>query len=190
MFDTLAFVLFVAAFVPYWIMIVHGKTKPAKATWSIWAAVDALICISMMLKHTENGQIIAAVVCASITAALAIKFGTPGWTKTDKRCFVGAVMGVALWAIFQDPLVGQLISLGVLYIGTYPMLEATKKDPSQESKLVWIIFVLSSVCQLIGMQKDSLSAVSEPIAFMVIDSLMLYYVLKPRVQQETLAQQH
>ena len=179
MFDALAFILFVVAFVPYWIGIVKGETKPAKATWAIWAAVDGLICVSMMLKHTENGQIIAAVVCASMTAALAIKFGTPGWTKTDKRCFAGAILGVALWAIFQDPLVGQLVSLGVLYLGAYPMLEAAKKDPSQENKLAWILFVLSSMFQLIGMQRDTVSAVSEPIAFFVIDSFMLYYVLLP-----------
>lgn len=183
MFNTLAFVLFIAAFVPYWITIVNKKTKPAKATWSIWAAVDTLICVGMMLKHTENGQIIAAVVCASITAALSIKFGSPGWTKTDKQCFAGAILGVALWAILQDPLVGQLISLGVLYLGAYPMLKGAEQNPSQESKLVWILFVLSSVFQLIGMQKDSISAVSEPITFMVIDSLMLSYVLMPQTSK-------
>lgn len=187
MFDTLAFILFVVAFVPYWITIVNGKTKPSKATWSIWAAVDALVLVSMMLKHTENGQIIAAVVCASITAALSIKYGTPGWTKTDKQCFAGAILGVALWAIFQDPLVGQLISLGVLYLGAYPMLEATKQDPSQENKLAWILFVLSSMFQIIGMQKDSVSAVSEPIAFLVIDGLMLYYVLLPQAPKKDIA---
>lgn len=60
----LAGVLFVAGFVPYIRAIVRGQTKPAKASWIIWATLDTITIAGMYAKDAVNGQILGAVLGA------------------------------------------------------------------------------------------------------------------------------
>ena len=88
----LAGLLFVAAFVPYIRAILRKETKPAKASWFIWASLDTITLAAMFFKDTVNGQILGAVLGAWVVAVLALKYGTPGWTKLDKFCLGSAIL--------------------------------------------------------------------------------------------------
>jgi hypothetical protein len=132
--------LFVIGFLPYGIAIVRGKTKPAKASWIIWASMDSVLLAGMFAKGAVNGQILGAVLGAWIIVALALKFGTPGWTKLDKFCLAGTVLGVTLWWIFGNPLLGIVINLSVGFIGSMPTIASAWQDPSREDKFAWTIF--------------------------------------------------
>ena len=54
-------ILFLIAFAPYTYSIVKGRTKPAKASWIIWASLDTITFAGMAAKSSLNGQIVGAV---------------------------------------------------------------------------------------------------------------------------------
>src|SRR5689334_7666477 len=106
MISVLAGILFIIGFVPYILAIWRGDTKPAKASWIIWASLDTITLAGMFVKGTMNGQILGAVIGAWIVVVLALLYGTSGWTKLDKFCLSGAVLGIVLWQLFSNPVLG------------------------------------------------------------------------------------
>jgi len=50
--SVLAGLLFVVGFVPYIRAILQKETKPAKATWLIWASLDTITFVGMFFKDT------------------------------------------------------------------------------------------------------------------------------------------
>lgn len=139
-FSVAAGLLFVLGFLPYIRAILKGETKPAKATWLVWASLDTVALVGMIAEGVVNGQILGIIVGAWTVALLALKYGTPGWTKLDKFCIVGAVLGIILWQVFSSPLLGMLVSLGVMFLASFPTFLSAWEDPGREDKTAWIIF--------------------------------------------------
>lgn len=177
MLSVAAGVLFVIAFVPYIRSILRKETKPAKASWIIWASLDYLVFAGMLAEHTVNGQILGAVIGATTVIGLAIKFGTPGWTNLDKFCLGGAVLGIALWKVFGNPTFGIVTACTVAFLGSIPTFVSAWKDPSRENKLAWTIFWVSCVCAVIAIPHWTLADAAQPIAFFAIESTMMCILL-------------
>jgi hypothetical protein len=172
--SVIAGLLFVAAFFPYIRAIMRKETKPAKTSWLIWASLDTITLAGMFFKDTVNGQILGAVLGAWIVAALAMKYGTPGWTKLDKCCLGGAVLGIVLWQVFNDPVFGIVTSSGVVFLGSIPTLTSAWQDPGRENKLAWTIYWASCVCAVIAIPRWTLADAAQPISFFAIESTMMY----------------
>jgi hypothetical protein len=167
-------VLFVAGFVPYIRAILRGETKPAKASWIIWASLDYIVLAGMVAAHTVNGQILGAVTGVTIVIGLAIKYGIPGWTKMDKFCLAGAMLGISLWFIFKNPTFGIITSCIVGCIGSFPTFVSAWEDPSREDKVAWTIFWFSCVCAMIAIPRMTLADAAQPITFFLTESVMVY----------------
>lgn len=179
--SALSGIIFFIAFVPYIGAIVKGKTKPAKASWLIWATLDSIILIGMYFKHSLNGQIVGAVAGAWIIAILAIKYGKPGWTILDKLCLAGAALGILLWQIWDNPNLAIATSLVVILLGSIPTFVSAYKDPSKEDRKAWTIFFVSCVIAIPAIPVWTLENAGQPIVFLVVETVMMYLLyIKPR----------
>lgn len=179
--SALSGVIFFIAFIPYIWAITKGKTKPAKASWLIWATLDSIILIGMYFKHSLNGQIIGAVAGAWIIAILAIKYGVAGWTILDKFCLAGAALGILLWQISGNPNFGITTSLVVILLGSIPTFASAYKDPSKEDRKTWTIFFISCVIAIPAIPTWTLENAGQPIIFLVVETVMMYLLyIKPK----------
>jgi len=179
-------ILFIAGFVPYIISILHKETKPAKASWIIWVALDTITFAGMLVKETANGQIIGAVIGGWLTVILALKYGISGWSKLDKFCLGGAILGIVLWQTFDDPVLGILTSQGATFLGSIPTFLSAWKDPSRENKFAWTIFFASCVCAVIAIPHWTLADATQPITFFVVESTMMYILfIQPLVKRRS-----
>jgi hypothetical protein len=172
--------LFVVGFVPYVLAILRGETKPAKASWIIWATLDSITLTGMFFKDAVNSQILGAVFGAWVVVVLALKYGTRGWTKLDKFCLGGAVLGIVLWQVSGDPVFGIATSLGVVFVGSIPTFVSAWKNPSNEDKMAWTIFWVSCVCAVIAIPEWTLADAAQPITFFVIETIMMYILYRHR----------
>lgn len=175
-------VLFVAAFVPYIRAILQKKTQPAKASWVIWATLDSITCAGMLVKHAVNGQIIGAILGAWMVVILAMKYGKPGWTRLDKFCLGGAVLGIALWTIFSCPALGIVTSLSVVFLGSIPTFANAWHDPSKEDRTAWTIFWVSCVFAVVAIPAFTWADAAQPLTFFSIETIMMYILyFRPRL---------
>jgi len=182
--SVVAGLLFLAGFFPYILAILRGQTKPAKASWIIWASLDTITLLGMYAKDAVNGQIVGAVLGVWIVVALAIKYGKPGWTKLDRLCLVGAVIGIVLWQAFSNPVLAILTSQSVVFLGSIPTFVSAWHDPSKEDRIAWTIYWLSCVAAVIAIPSWTLQDTAQPITFFTIETIMMYLLyLKPQTKQ-------
>jgi len=173
-FSILAGILVVIAYVPYITAILRKQTKPAKASWIIWGALDTITLAGMIAKHSVNGQILGAVVGVWIIVILTLKRGTPGWTKLDKLCLAGAALGIVLWRTFNNPVLAIMISQVVMFLGSFPTFKSAWQDQSRENKLAWTIIWISCIFAMFGIPKWTFQDAGQPINFLIIDSIMMF----------------
>lgn len=174
--SVVAGIVYVIAFIPYIRAILKGQTKPAKASWLIWAALDSITLAGMNAKHVVSGPIVVAASGAWIIVLLALKYGASGWTKLDKFCLDGAVVGIALWQIFDSPVLGIMTSLSVMFIAAIPTFVSAWRDPNKEDRTAWTMFWLSCLVVLPSIFDWTLASAAQPITFIVIQSVMMYLV--------------
>ncbi len=173
-FTVIAGLTFILGFIPYVRAILRKETKPAKASWIIWAILDTITIAGMYAEHSVNGQIIGAVLGAWVVVILALKYGTSGWTFLDKFCLIGAILGIILWKTFSNPVLGIVTSLSIVFLGSIPTFVSAWKDKSREDKLAWTIFWISCVFAIIAIPSFTWADASQPIVFFAIESIMMY----------------
>ncbi|MEK7610505.1 MAG: hypothetical protein AAB468_02035 [Patescibacteria group bacterium] len=172
--STCSGLVFIIAFFPYIRAIVRRETSPRKATWLVWAVGDIIILTGMIAKGTVSGLMIGAVLGATSTFLLSLKFGEPGWSARDKVCISLSGIAIVLWLYFGDSNFGISFSLLALTIAVWPTYVSAWNKPENEDKRGWILFNLANVFAVLAIPRWTFADVAPPFTFMAIDIPMLY----------------
>ena len=190
-FSVLSGILFLLAFLPYIRAILRGETKPAKASWIIWMTADLVVLFGMLAEKTLNGSLVGAVCGVSVVVLLALRHGTPGWSRLDVSCMALALFGIVLWKIFQSPVLAIATSCLVLVIGAIPTWVSAWKDPSRENKLAWFLFWVGSVFGMLAIPNWLPASTLQPSTFFLIETISVgviflrsYFVKSSMVKTE------
>lgn len=178
-------ILFIGGFIPYAISIVRKETEPVKVTWTLGFILDLIVLLGMLDKGKANFQIVGAVFGCGLTMLLSWFYGAKGYKPIDIISGVGALLGIALWKIFGDSVVGIVIACATMFIACIPMIQATWDDPSKEDKLSWTIFFISCVFATLAVKEWSLVVAAQPVTFLAIELIMVLLVwLRPLMMKE------
>ena len=152
--------------------------------WLILAVVDSIALICLIAEHAANFQIIGAVVGSWSVFVLSIKYGKSGWGRLDKFYLIGAAVGISLWWWLKNPLLGLMISLGVITIGCMPTIVKTWRRPKSENKLAWLIWTLSCFFALAAIPKWDLANAAQPVVFTVLEATMMFLTcVRPKLKR-------
>jgi hypothetical protein len=177
----LAGLFMLAGFAPYLYGIIQSETVPSKVSWIIWVTLDTITLAGMYVEGTANYQCLAAVIGSWIVVIFALRYGISDWTKIDVSCLIGAIFGIALWKIFANPLIGIVMSLSIVLLGSIPTFISAWIDPCRENKLAWTIFWISCICAVMAIPHWTLAAAAQPITFFVVQTIMMYILyIHPR----------
>ncbi len=158
--DILTFIgsaLIMVSGVPYIIDMIRGKTHPNVVSWFTWtllitigafAALSAGQTRTAILTFADAGQV-------GIILLLGLKYGYAKFSFFDGVCQVSALIGIALWLIFDNPTVAILASITIDFIAALPTIRHAWLKPSEET---WQTYFLSGVGAMVGL--FSLSAFS------------------------------
>ena len=179
MFDTAligkaAGILALVAYIPYFIAMIRGTTRPSRATWWIWSVVGIVFGAS----YYSSGAVdtiwvpISNVIGPFITAILSLKYGEGGWTPFDRKCLAGAAMSLALWWVFDSPLVALVTVIAVDFLGALPTIVKTHHDPESEDRFAWSISLVGNIMNMFAIKLWSFAIMTYPVYMLCVCSII------------------
>lgn len=174
--SVLSGIVILIAFFPYIRAIVRRETNPRKATWLIWATGDWIILTGMIAKDTISGLIAAACLGATTIFILSLFYGERGWTTRDRVCITLSGAAIILWQYFGESNLGIGFSLLSLAIAAWPTYVSAWERPENEDAKAWIIFNISSFLGVLGIRHLAFADIAPPVAFMLIDLPLIYFL--------------
>ena len=175
-----------AAFIPYIIATLRGKTKPNRATWWIWTVVGFMLGASYYSSGADHTIWVplSYIIGPFTTAVLSVKYGEGGWTRLDLACLLCAGVSVALWWMFSSPLTALLINLSIDLLGALPTVWKTYHRPEGEDRTAWALFFAGNAVNLFAVEAWSFAIAVYPIyMFLGSGTIAALVFLRPRGQQ-------
>ncbi len=154
-FAILSVVLSLAAVPPYYIAILHGETKPERATWVIFSVLNLTALVSQVyLGATWSLAFLGADTLNSLgVLALAVKFGVGGWTRLDRLALAVATVGVIISILARQPVIALLGAVLADFSGTSLTIRKAFRAPGSEALISWLLSGSSALCGLLSVGK-------------------------------------
>lgn len=184
LFGQVAGLVALAAFVPYIVSILLGKTRPNRATWIIWTLVGVMLATSYHYSgdHLTIWVPVSYVIGPFVTMLLSIRYGEGGWTSLDRACLLLAVVSVFPWWLTGEPLVALLLNLFVDSLGVVPTLHKAYTEPETEDRLTWSMFCLANTLNLFALRQGTFAETAYPVYMFVAVGLVTIFIFVRRYQ--------
>lgn len=167
--------------VPYIRDILSKKTKPERATWWIWLALN-LIAFWALLSTGWTwylAMMIAQIGAVCLIAILSLKYGYGKFKRRDIISLVIAAIGIVLWKLTNQPIAALLIVMCVDSIGLWLTLVKTWEAPHTETLISWVLAAAASVLGLIAVGSWDPTKLVYP-AYIAIGNASLIFVIHYR----------
>jgi hypothetical protein len=167
------------AYIVYFHSILKGESKPDRVTWWIWTFMGAIMVSSYYFSGARNTiwSPIVEFIGPFITALLSIKYGEGGGAdKTDLICFIGGVISIGLWLIFDQPLIALVMSLAIDGFAVIPTIRKSYLRPQGESFWAWFDTGLGDFINLFASEKFIFAIVIYP-AWMLFNDIIIVSLL-------------
>lgn len=177
-------------FVPYIITILQGKTKPNRASWSIWASLGIILAVSNYSAGARETMwlLTAYAVCQITIAILSLKCGEGGWNTFDQTCLLGAAVSIILWWIYNSPLIAILISIAIDSLGALPTIKKSYYQPETEDLFSWLMFWTAGTFNICALTQWSVELSAQPIYLFSFNSIVVFLLLLPKLQGKNIVQ--
>jgi uncharacterized membrane protein YidH (DUF202 family) len=127
--------------VPYIRDIRRGTTRPQRATWLIWSVLGVAAFAAQAAGGTNWSLVMIGTqaVLMTIVFILAIPGGEGGLRRIDLAMLALAAIGLAGWAIADEPVVATMFVVIADAIGLGLMVPKTVRDPESETLLTFAL---------------------------------------------------
>ncbi len=173
-FSALAAIFSILASIVYVHGILYRNKQPVKASSILGKLFTIATFIGMWQKDAVNGQILVSVLSIFVSTPLTLLYGRPGWAPIDIVCFTLGVCGLFVWTFIQTPEVAIFVGLFVLFIGSAPTWASAWEDPKRENKISVSLGIVASLCAFASATDMSFAHIAQPIAFLIMQCIMVY----------------
>ena len=173
-------ILYVVAFVPYVVSILHGKTKPSRMTWMIWSLLNVITLSSYVSLGARNTLWMtgATTVGAFSVFLLSLRYGEGMRSRRDLWLLAGAAITALIWLLSGQPIAAQLSSLVLLVLGAIPTILIVYRTPERESRLTWSLFTLSCIVNLFSIERWTLGIIAGPVVSLSVDGIIMLLLFR------------
>lgn len=177
----------IAAFstVPYLIDIVRKKTKPNIVTWFTWTLLTAIATAAAFAAHEPRTALLTlgSAICTGAVVVLGLRHGIAKLSLFDALCQAGAVVGLILWLIFNDPSIAIFFSLAIDFVVMLPTLRHSWLSPQEETWQTYMIGVVSALFTIASLSKFNFVSLAFPVYLFLADLLIAILVIYKRRQK-------
>ena len=179
-------ILNTAGLIPYIRDIFLKKTKPERATWWIWSALNTIAFIALIDAGPTWGlatfgmQLLATI----LVAFLSIKYGFGSFRRRDVVSLIFAFFGIVLWQMTEQPVAALLILIGIDVTALWLTLSKTWKAPHSETLSTWILTLFGCIFGLLAVGSLEFTKVIFQF-YIVIGSVLIVGIIlyrRPRVK--------
>lgn len=165
--------------------ILKGQARPHRTTRFILLLITSLATASLFAQQDTVAVWLAGVstLQAILLFILSINHGMGGWAKIDVLCLLLALAGIALWQITKEPSLALYAAITSDFTGMVPAIIKTFKYPKTEIWSFFLLDVFAAIFSLLALKAWTLQASSYPLYIMIINSIMVILVIRPKLVQ-------
>lgn len=181
-----SFVVSMLSFIPYFIDIFKGKTKPERASFFLWTVLGAIF----FGAQWDAGATASLWFTGGLTIAplavfiLSLKYGVGGFETRDKVSLVAALAGLILWLLTDQPLIALLSSIFVDLAGVYLTMVKTYKLPYSETLSTWAVSIVASALAIFAVGELNFVLLAFPVYVLLATMSVTIVIIWRRPQVE------
>lgn len=151
--------------IPYIVDTIKKKTKPHRVTWGIFFLLNIIFLGNQLAIGATNSLylVIAFTVSSGSVFALSFKNGVGGTTKLDVVVLVGALGGVVLWQLLDEPLASVIANIAVAAIASVPTYRKSWLMPETETKIAYLLGAIAATMAAISVGEFNIPLLLLPV---------------------------
>ncbi|MEY4731801.1 MAG: hypothetical protein RL681_747 [Candidatus Parcubacteria bacterium] len=132
------------AFVPFFVSIFKGQTKPERMSWFLWSLLGGIAFFSQLAKGASDSLWLPGIQAVGdlLVFLLALKYGMGGATKRDKHALIVASISLILWYVTNEPAIALFLAILVDGAGTVLTILKSYEYPTTEPLSAWMLTML------------------------------------------------
>ena len=168
-FGIAASVISFIGYIPYFRDIFLKKTKPHIFSWLAWSFLGGIGFFAQMIGGAGSGAWVlglGTLVCFSI-AVLAIFKGERKITLADWVAFAGALIGLILWRLTNNPLLAIIFVTISDALAFIPSFRKAYYKPYEETIITWFFSSFKFILALVATESYSIITILYPISLVL-----------------------
>ena len=175
----------ISYFLYEWAMV-KGKAKPHRTTRLVILIITALGASSLF---AQNDRVVAIFlsICAVqslVMFVMSLKWGMGGWAPIDVLCLAIALVGIILWRVTSNPVLGLYGAVGADLAGMIPALIKTYRLPKTEYYLTYVFDLIAILFTTVAIRNGGFNEYLYPAYLLAVNALMLVFILRPKISKK------
>lgn len=179
---TIAVLIAVVSYIPYFRDIFSGKTKPHAFTWLVWAVLNGIAFAGQVYGDGGAGTwAIGFTTLATFSIfVLALVKGEKNIKRFDWLCLGAALLSLIPWLVTNDPLISVILITIIDVFGFLPTVRKSIYRPHQETLSTYALSTLKYALVVVALQNYSLVTMLFPLSIAILNGLFVVLLLVRR----------
>lgn len=171
-------------FAPYLRDVFRGLTKPHPFSWFLWGTMEAIAFFAQIAKGAGPGAWVtgSSAVIVFVIAFAGLKNKDKQIRPTDWIALTGAVLGIVLWQITNNPLLAVISVTLADAFAFIPTFHKSYHRPQEETLFEYAISSLKWTLSIFALGSYSLTTWLYPASLIITNGLFVIMALVRRRQ--------
>jgi hypothetical protein len=171
-------VIFILGDIPYLSDTLKARIKPQRVTWGVVFLLNVIGFANQHASGADNSLWLfgAAVFMTGAIFLASLKNGVGGYAPLDIFSIVTSLVGIALWQVFDSPMLSVIANICIATAALVPTFIKTRKNPETENGIAWLAGTLSALLAAVSVGKLELVLLLLPISSALLQAYMIYLV--------------
>lgn len=179
-FGWISLIFATVGYVPYFLSIASGKTKPHFFSWCIWGSLTAIAYFAQVNSGAGAGSWatgMTALFCG-IIAVISLFKGEKHITRSDWVTFLAALSAIPIWYVTSNPIYAILLVTLIDALGFWPTFRKSWHKPDEEHPLTYGLSGIKFTLSLLALESISWTTVLYPASLVLMNAafvIMIFY---------------
>lgn len=168
-----------ASYIPYFISISKGITKPHAFSWFIWGLLTTIAFFAQIAGGAGYGAWVTgftAILCYAIVATALFK-GEKEIVRSDWITFTAALLTLPVWYVTKDPLAAIILITIIDALGFYPTFRKSWRKPFEEMPFAYALSGLKFLIALFALEQFTTTTALYPFSLVVMNWIFVVMVM-------------